>query len=553
MAESVGSRSPKDIVPHWADVGRIVATRLELLHYLGSGTVGHAFLANDRLTGERVVAKISKLARSDGGPILEEYRVLHAINSHALPTPVGYFVHEQEDEVFPILVVDYAEGLPLERWAVDKSPRERMKALAALSGELAVLTTTPGARHGDLWERNVIVSPAGAVRLIDPDGGSLGPSSLDPGTVLLDTSGYCSLLRKFVTGPDVRAINQLLKRIEESAGAVQFGDVATHLLTVLKNPLPSEVAGEIGALAAVVASDRERRQTLYRRIRDTRETEFLALTARAEAIFGALGSSTPDAGHAALYQHELSTDGLPKGMFQNRGKQFTSLDGDTFNLGIDGITEFVKPWPFPTKEGLLSTGYANVVVDGATIASEKLELWHIDSPQFMSLEINRYLAFDNRRLERLAKILVRVILPGLSSPHVSEARPKSSGLTTFYTHEHAIKNLGLEHSLPMLPKNWLHVTLATPRHVLSSNIPVGSDLGRVFGVPRALRLKVIQDVARSITESSYELFDTIYSIDITNIDDANRSLSVSVDARQSGSKKSESWQFDLSFPGNLSL
>jgi hypothetical protein len=538
----------EQIPPPWLSPGQVVSDRLIIQKHLGSGTVGHAFVTTDQITNETVVAKVSKSPCADGGPILEEYRALRAINSSALPFPIGYCLHLQNEDIFPVLIVDYVEGSPLHSWVEGKSSREVIKALAALSAEMAALTAHPKARHGDLWERNIIVSESGIVRLIDPDGGNLGPSSTMHGTALLDIQGYTALLRKFVVGADASTINPLLTRVEASKGAANFSDAANHLLALLKNPLPSENAGKIQNLATVVLSDRADRQAQYRRIRDIRETEFSSLVAQAEAIFVAIGSSPLEKERSTLYENELAADQQPKGVFQHRMRQFTSMDGDLVNLAIDSVLQFTKPWPFPDRPGLLSKGTANVVIDGKAVASELLELWHVEAPRFSSFQIDRYVNFDNVRLERLAKVMVGLTIPGLVSPCVVNQKPKRFPNAMYQSIEPDAKRLGLDNEIALLPRNWLHVTLATQMRQGIGNVAVGSQLPTYFDIPRSARLQLVQDVSKRIVDDASEFFDVIYAIDVVDVDETNRSLSVLVEANTAIVKRVVEWRFPLSFP-----
>jgi hypothetical protein len=536
-----------DVIPDWLRPGSVICARFEVKEHLGTGTVGRAFLASDRLLNEEVVIKVSKQPAPDGVLVGEEYRALRSMRSPVLPVPIGYFEHETEGATWPVLVIDFVEGQPFERWAAGQSGRDRIGALAELAEALGVLTASPGGRHGDLWQGNVLVTKNGRVRLIDPDGDSLGRSSNIPGVVLRDVGAFCSIARGQIAAPDDRVVTALLDRLEFSNGAQALADAAWHLRAYLLNPLPSEVAESVPAVAPALKAARAERQATYRRIRDARDLAFRGLIDSFDTLLRPLDCTLVDPGPGAAdpYKTEVEADGNAKGKLVHRHQQFIAPDGEELFVRLDGNPDFTKPWPIPERSGILSKGHANVVAENKPVATQSLELgFSGEMPQFYVVEGNRYALFDQSRLDRTAKILVGVTLPALASPWLSQAQTIRVGsAATRKRLEPFAAKLGLALDTDSLAKNWLHVMLAVHPQVGQG---LGSQLTRVFEVSFGARLSVVQSVGAVITAAASDLFVSIYRIDVTEINATNRTLTTVVEAQPVG-EVDVTWTFDLTF------
>ena len=78
---------------------------------------------------------------------------------------------------------------------------------------------------------------------------------------------------------------------------------------------------------------------------------------------------------------------------------------------------------------------------------------------------------------------------------------------------------------------------------------VGSELPAFFDVPEGSRLALVQAVgARVIKNMPGDLLQSIYRLDVTPIDHANRTLRVVVEARSRNETEHGPWTFDLTFP-----
>ena len=555
MTEEPSDPTPDepDVIPDWLRPGSVICSRFEVREHLGTGSVGRAFRAADRLVDEVVVIKVGKRPATEEGLVRDEYRALRGMRSSALPTPIGYFEHRAEDATWPVLVVDLVDGQSLERWADGKSARDRIRALAELASALGILSTSPGGRHGDLWQPNVMVSSNGRVRLIDPDGDSLGRSAKVRGAVVRDGGAFCLMARALIAAPDERIVDPILNQLESAADAPNFTGAAMSLRACLMNPLLSELEGRVQDVAPALKADRTGRRALYRRILDAREVAFRALIERFETTLTPFECSVVDQGPAVvdLYKTEIAGAGNPKGSLWQRHRQFIAPDGEELNVGLESTSEFKKPWPVPEQPGLVSRGYVSIVADHKSVAMDLLQFWlQEDMPRFLVFEGNRWIPFDQARLDRAAKILVGATLPAISSPWHGQAKIVPYPLSFYGQLESYASAHGLEHSLDLLPRTWLHFTLS--QRLRSDRRPgseVGSELPAFFDVPEGSRLTLVQAVgARVIKNMPGDLLESIYRLDVTPIDHANRTLRVVVEARSRNETEHGPWTFDLTFP-----
>ena len=133
--------------PEWLRAETVICSRFVVGESLGSGSEARAFLCRDQLTDEPVVCRVAKCPAD--AAIKRQYLRLRALRSAALPFPIGYFEHLAAGDVWPVLAVDHAQGLPLRQWAPRSSVRDRLGALAQLAEALAELEGSSGDGHGD--------------------------------------------------------------------------------------------------------------------------------------------------------------------------------------------------------------------------------------------------------------------------------------------------------------------------------------------------------------------------------------------------------------------
>ncbi|MFH7599685.1 class III lanthionine synthetase LanKC [Streptomyces racemochromogenes] len=170
--------------PH---AGPILIRDYEVTRAVRLSNAGGTYQARDRRTGRTVFLKE---ARAHNGLVFDgtdaqqrlrhEYRVLRALHAAApgvAPEPLEHFTEWEHD----FLVTEYVEGQPLVGWLSRSTPlaradrtRESVDAyhaacrhlLASLDASLGRLHAA-GHRFGDLSPGNVMVTPAGGVRLVD--------------------------------------------------------------------------------------------------------------------------------------------------------------------------------------------------------------------------------------------------------------------------------------------------------------------------------------------------------------------------------------------------
>jgi hypothetical protein len=107
--------------------------------------------------------------------------------------------------------------------------------------------------------------------------------------------------------------------------------------------------------------------------------------------------------------------------------------------------------------------------------------------------------------------------------------------------------LGLPHSIETFLRDWTHVMLQLPPQSLVAE-PVGSTFHTFFDTPRANRLALVRGVGETVTKVVGPHLQSIYSMDVTDVDDTNRTLKVSIEAREQARRADVLWTFDLGFP-----
>ena len=534
--------------PPWLQPSAIICSRFHILEPLGAGTVARAFLCLDALVEEKVVCKVAM--RLVDTLVKEQYRSLRRLRSFSLPTPIGYFEHLQNDEFWPVLVVDHAEGAPMHEWARTASLRARVDAFGQLAAALAELEKAE-ISHGDLWGPNVIVSATGSVKLIDPDGDRFGRSRSGTSSMIQDVMGFLTMLEEFLPPPGDRAVAPLKARLREKKAPLAFAAIASELQALLRNPLPGELTDSLLSLAPAVAADQDGKTSLFRRIVERRHLEFQSLRQRVEVALGPLRCVPISEQQVVdVHQAEIKSVDAARGELWNRTLRMRSADGDELWVYFDAVGAFRKPWPDPQREGLLTVGGLNVQYDNQLVTWDALELWHLDAPTLMVQQGTRAVYFMPAHLDRMALILIGRTWPALKGPYHSGNQYPVAGMDLF-----KYRTLLERRRLPLDPKSWLRtivrLILQSPlSRDLTSASPdgqFGSGLHTFFDTPPPARLALVQSVGERIIKTVGANFQSIYRIDVTKADQVNRSLEVVLEGRVGG-QQDVLWTFELASP-----
>lgn len=149
-------------------MGEIIASTYEILDKIGSGGGGIVYLAKHLRLGKLVVLKADRRALSASAESLSrEVSILKNLSHTYIPQVYDYFT--ENGVVYT--VIDYIEGesldKPLKRgdkiaqFKVVEWACEILEALVYLHGQ------KPGILHADIKPSNIMVTPAGDIRLID--------------------------------------------------------------------------------------------------------------------------------------------------------------------------------------------------------------------------------------------------------------------------------------------------------------------------------------------------------------------------------------------------
>ncbi|MBW2731227.1 MAG: sigma 54-interacting transcriptional regulator [Deltaproteobacteria bacterium] len=132
----------------------------QLLRSLGAGGEGSVWLAHDA-HGRPVALKWLTLDNAQDAA-RTEYAILAQLDHPGLPRAIDLLLQEGQ----PALILEYIEGVSIDRWWHGRPPAERLRSLAQLLGTLEFLHAR-GVVHRDLKTANVLVTEADEVKLVD--------------------------------------------------------------------------------------------------------------------------------------------------------------------------------------------------------------------------------------------------------------------------------------------------------------------------------------------------------------------------------------------------
>ncbi|MGQ4382508.1 serine/threonine-protein kinase [Streptomyces sp. SAS_270] len=252
-------------------VGRIIAGRYLLLDRIGSGGMGHVWLAHDQRLDCDVALKEIRFRNPAEGPEEHEGRIARAraearhaavLRSH----PHVVTVHDVlEDEGLPWIVMEYVAGAEDLRAALPR--RGPLAPYECARIGLAVLDAlTAGHEHGimhrDVKPANILLAPdrtgtPGARILLTDYGISVQPDSLETRwtrtSALVGTPGYLAPERATGGPPtaaaDLFSLGCTLYYLVEGVGPFdRETDLAAITAVVLEDPRPAQRAGALGPL-----------------------------------------------------------------------------------------------------------------------------------------------------------------------------------------------------------------------------------------------------------------------------------------------------------------
>lgn len=181
-------------------IGEVVKGRYEVLRTLDNGGMGAVFLALDLHKGRKKVVLKTPLASlgTEEQPTADLQRHLNRFAREAdflcrirHPNVARGYDHGHHGKV-PYLIMDWVNGYGLNKFLEDNPPlpTEAVAAVVAQTAEALVATHAEDVVHRDLKPRNVMLSHAGVVYLIDfglakpmdPDVTKLTGTDHSPGT-----------------------------------------------------------------------------------------------------------------------------------------------------------------------------------------------------------------------------------------------------------------------------------------------------------------------------------------------------------------------------------
>ena len=169
VREPQGEATPADATTE-TDAPQSIAGRYTLLEKLGTGSVGTVYLCEDALLGHRFAIKLMHPAADGKATALDVFlnEVRVALNL-AHPNIVRVFHLDQRDGVCFILQ-EFLEGRSLAAWireAGEGIGEEAAIGVATQMAEALAHAHRRGVIHRDVNPNNVMVDPAGRIKLLD--------------------------------------------------------------------------------------------------------------------------------------------------------------------------------------------------------------------------------------------------------------------------------------------------------------------------------------------------------------------------------------------------
>lgn len=167
MEDHLSFLSDYDAVCSAMPIPDVIRSEYEAVSCLKPGTDRQVFLLRNRRSGMRFVLKLAPLSQLDR--FTREYEALLRLHDGAFPHPVACFAHGDQ----ACFLREYAPGRSLAECVEDDDPFSEDRAVAIAMEVCRIVQRlhegTPPLIHRDIKPQNLILSPDGAVHLVDLD------------------------------------------------------------------------------------------------------------------------------------------------------------------------------------------------------------------------------------------------------------------------------------------------------------------------------------------------------------------------------------------------
>ncbi|MFY0582758.1 hypothetical protein ACN28S_58360 [Cystobacter fuscus] len=554
-----------NLAPYHAQIkiNETIGDRFEIERRIGEpGQTGYALVAFDRLLRERVVCKLCMPhIENPLAHILSQYRKLWGILSPDIARPRGVFVHPGASPI-PFLVLEFIEGPTLSAWSIGKTLRDRLTALWHIANAIDQLESK-GIRHGDLHGDNILCPP-GRFVIIDPQASELGYSqgsnrrtpSTQPPQGLSDIVAW-SLLARELLGPNSDLIKHLNEQVYDNANpGLEAKSIAAVIERLINGTwISSDEGNTLQDLADEYRYQRTESARVFTRIRSARTTVIASLVDQIAELSKPLDIRLDYfiGSESEFLAKESAADNAERGFLLDRRIGFRSPDGNEFLIRIEPQGPFRKPWPNETK-GLISKGDALVIIDGHQVVQEKLSLmWKNEHVLLLAEELDKFVPFDESRIERLLRILIGHTVAGVMTPIsvVSSKIPRSNWKKSIAVEDgdFVIETGG---QLGVVSGDaWLRQSIEESLHGHEQEAQAGmgifKNLSTIFDAtsPR-LQQRIVDDVVQRDLLLEYGGYiDVIYRFDVLDLSEAKKSFTVEIDLRPHQGKR-VTWRFRVS-------